>query len=220
MNHERYVLGVGYGLAWCTPGGPITRIALSEHPGSSEAIPLNYPGKRTEMVEGFDPSAKSRRKFRLVLEVVDPEAETIAGKSPPVIVAVSGSTRFMDVMAVKMWEFEKAGCIALGCHLLPDSYTKIPHHLAEFEGCAGAMDALHLRKIEIADKLYVVNKHGYIGESTSREIAYARTLGKPVEFMERERVGHLCRICGEIYNADKDHDCGVPDVGGTAAVQG
>jgi len=44
------------------------------------------------------------------------------------------------------------------------------------------LDALHLRKIDLADRILVVNPDGYIGESTSREIAYARASGKPVSF--------------------------------------
>lgn len=42
--------------------------------------------------------------------------------------------------------------------------------------------ALHLRKIDLADRVLVVNPGGYIGESTSREIAYAHAAGKPVSF--------------------------------------
>ena len=45
-----------------------------------------------------------------------------------------------------------------------------------------ALDALHLRKIDLADRVVVVNPGGYIGESTTREIAYARATGKPVSF--------------------------------------
>lgn len=44
------------------------------------------------------------------------------------------------------------------------------------------LDALHLRKIDLADRILVVNPGGYIGESTRREIAYARAAGKPVSF--------------------------------------
>jgi len=46
------------------------------------------------------------------------------------------------------------------------------------------LGALHLRKIELADRVLVVNPGGYIGESTSREIAYARAAGKPVSFTD------------------------------------
>jgi hypothetical protein len=45
-----------------------------------------------------------------------------------------------------------------------------------------ALDALHLRKIDLADRVLVVNPGGYVGESTSREIAYSHATGKPVSF--------------------------------------
>ncbi len=45
-----------------------------------------------------------------------------------------------------------------------------------------ALDALHLRKIDLADRVLVINPGGYIGESTRREIGYARATGKPVSF--------------------------------------
>jgi predicted phosphodiesterase len=47
-----------------------------------------------------------------------------------------------------------------------------------------ALGALHLRKIDLADGVLVVNPGGYIGESTSREIAYARATGKPISFTD------------------------------------
>ncbi len=46
------------------------------------------------------------------------------------------------------------------------------------------LDALHLRKIDLADRVLVVNPGGYVGESTRREIDYARAAGKPVSFTE------------------------------------
>lgn len=44
---------------------------------------------------------------------------------------------------------------------------------------------LHLRKIDLADAIFVVNVGGYIGESTGREIAYARTAGKEILYLEQ-----------------------------------
>lgn len=44
------------------------------------------------------------------------------------------------------------------------------------------LDALHLRKIDLADRVLIVNPGGYVGESTSREIEYAHATGKPVSF--------------------------------------
>lgn len=46
------------------------------------------------------------------------------------------------------------------------------------------LDALHLHKIDLADRVLVVNPGGYVGESTSREIAYAHATGKPVSFTD------------------------------------
>lgn len=42
------------------------------------------------------------------------------------------------------------------------------------------LDEMHLAKIDMADEIFIVNHGGYIGESTAREIAYARSHGKPV----------------------------------------
>lgn len=46
------------------------------------------------------------------------------------------------------------------------------------------LDALHLRKIDLADRVLIVNPGGYVGESTRREIAYAQAAGKPVTFTD------------------------------------
>lgn len=47
-----------------------------------------------------------------------------------------------------------------------------------------ALDALHRRKIDLADRVLVVNPGRYIGESTKQEIAYARSHNKPVSFTD------------------------------------
>lgn len=46
------------------------------------------------------------------------------------------------------------------------------------------LDALHLRKIDLADRVLIVNPGGYIGESTRRELAYAQGAGKPISFTD------------------------------------
>lgn len=45
-----------------------------------------------------------------------------------------------------------------------------------------ALNSAHLKKIELADAIYVVNLHGYIGEQVKKEIAYAQNLGKEIIF--------------------------------------
>lgn len=46
-----------------------------------------------------------------------------------------------------------------------------------------ALGELHLRKIDVADRVVVVNRDEHFGVSTMREIDYARTAGKPVTFV-------------------------------------
>ena len=97
------------------------------------------------------------------------------------VIVFCGSSKFTDMMAVCMWIVERdEHAIAMGLHLLPDWYCTFPDHLAEHEGVADEMDELHLRKIDMADEIFVVDVVGYIGDSTKREIAYAESKGKPI----------------------------------------
>jgi hypothetical protein len=50
------------------------------------------------------------------------------------------------------------------------------------------LDILHLSKIEEADLVRILNVGGYIGESTSRELDYARRLEKPIVWLEPEKT--------------------------------
>ena len=92
----------------------------------------------------------------------------------PKRVVFCGSSRFVDVMAVCAWLIERdERAISMALHLLPQWYPNlVDDHLAEAENVAGAMDALHLRKIDLADEIFVVNRNDYIGSSTANEIAY------------------------------------------------
>lgn len=112
----------------------------------------------------------------------------------PRIITLCGSSRFCCEMAILAWEFEKGGCVTLGLHLLPEGYCKekgmVPdidgriHHIGEQEGVEDQMDALHFKKIEMCDSIFVVNVGGYIGKSTAREIEYAKYLSRPISYLE------------------------------------
>ncbi len=45
------------------------------------------------------------------------------------------------------------------------------------------LNALHLRKIDLADSVMVVCPGNYIGESTAKEIAYATAAGKQIDYV-------------------------------------
>ncbi|MFJ9795843.1 hypothetical protein [Streptomyces sp. NPDC101145] len=104
--------------------------------------------------------------------------------SLPRIVVICGSTRFMTEMAEAEVRETQAGRIVVkpGCDL------KSPHELwadpAEARALKVRLDGLHRAKIRLADEVLVVGD--YIGDSTRAEIAYARSLGKPVRFTHPE----------------------------------
>ena len=46
------------------------------------------------------------------------------------------------------------------------------------------LDLIHLKKIDLADEIFVINVGGYIGSSTKREIEYAKLKGKSISYLE------------------------------------
>ncbi len=93
----------------------------------------------------------------------------------PEIVCLCGSIRFVEQMRAASRELTFAGVIVLA----PGEADAVVTAQQK-----AALDALHLHKIDLADRVLVVNPGGYVGESTSREIAYARATGKPVSFTD------------------------------------
>lgn len=117
----------------------------------------------------------------------------------PKIITLCGSSRFVDIMAAVGWILERdEGAIAMGLHLMPIWYFsqlyeytrgKIPNHLAEHEGIAEQMDKLHLCKIDLSNEIFVVNRNGYIGESTAKEIAHAESRNLPIRWYTSDPIG-------------------------------
>ncbi|WP_020580171.1 hypothetical protein [Actinopolymorpha alba] len=102
---------------------------------------------------------------------------TYIREAGPRIVCLCGSTRFRDEFAVANRQQTLAGRIVLA----PGVFGHSGDSLTEDD--KARLDELHLRKIDLAHSVLVVNPGGYIGESTRREIEYARRTGKPVAFM-------------------------------------
>lgn len=154
-------------------------------------------------------------------EKIKPIQSVRGTKEMTKIVCICGSSRFCEIMAVCAWLIEREEkAITMGLHLLPVWYTNIPdHHLAEHEGVAEAMDELHLRKIDLADEIFVVNRNSYIGKSTGKEIEYAKKHGKKIRWYSHDEIGILVeKIIQEFLNKapttrdreegkDRDTDC-------------
>lgn len=105
----------------------------------------------------------------------------------PIVVCLCGSTRFKDTFEEVARTETVAGRIVLTVNEFGnDGHPEKAHLRPVTPDEKARLDELHLRKIDLADEVLILNVGGYIGESTSRELAYARGHGKAVRFLEPE----------------------------------
>ena len=98
----------------------------------------------------------------------------------PEIVCLCGAARFANEMRAVEWELALAGVIVLAPHFPAageggDTFT---------EEQRATLGRLHLHRVDLADRVLVVNPGGYVGEATRREIAHAEASGTPVGFTD------------------------------------
>jgi hypothetical protein len=98
----------------------------------------------------------------------------------PTIVCLCGSTRFSEAFRAANLSETLAGRIVLtiGCDMRSDDALGLP------ADTKAMLDELHLRKIDLADEALILNVGGYVGDSTAREIQYARLRGKQIRYLE------------------------------------
>jgi len=95
----------------------------------------------------------------------------------PGIVCLCGSTRFKEAYETATKAETLRGKVVL-------SVGFFGHVEGEPTADLKAMlDELHLRKIEMADEVFILNVDGYIGKSTQAEIEYAGKIGKVVRYL-------------------------------------
>lgn len=102
----------------------------------------------------------------------------------PTVVCLCGSTRFSEAFREANLRETLAGKIVLsiGCVWHSDDALGLT------ENDKTMLDELHLRKIDMADEVLILNVDGYIGTSTANELAYARQQGKRIRFLECDRT--------------------------------
>ena len=96
------------------------------------------------------------------------------------IVTLCGSTRFKEQFLEVQKQLTLEGCIVISVGLFGHAGDKEVWQ----PGTKEMLDDMHLRKIDLADEIFVINVGGYIGESTKREIAYAAKTGKKINYLE------------------------------------
>ncbi len=95
------------------------------------------------------------------------------------IITLCGSTRFRDEFFEAQKRLTLQGYIVISVGLFGHSGDQE----VWTEGTKEMLDDMHLRKIDLADEIFVVNPGGYIGASTRNEIAYAKANNKKVNYL-------------------------------------
>lgn len=99
------------------------------------------------------------------------------------IVTLCGSTRFKDDFIRMQRELTLKGHIVLSVGLFGHSEGWYENGTIT-EEIKQMLDEMHKEKIAMSDEIMVINKDGYIGESTKEEIKFAESLGLRVLYME------------------------------------
>jgi len=97
------------------------------------------------------------------------------------VITLCGSTRFKDEFMGVQKRLTLEGNIVISVGLFGHSGD----NEVWIEGTKEMLDDMHLRKIDMADEIYVINVDGYIGTSTRNEIEYAKRTGKVVRYLEK-----------------------------------
>lgn len=109
--------------------------------------------------------------------------------TPFPVVTVCGSSRFRDEILAAVASLTAAGYLVISLGLF--GHTDLPDLNWETDGSdlKLMLDAMHRQKITMADAVLVVDPGGYVGESTRREVEYARRLGKQVYYRSANGLG-------------------------------
>ena len=109
----------------------------------------------------------------------------MTGKYP--VITLCGSTRFKEEFMEMQKKLTLAGNIVISVGLFGHAGdAEVWENMDEgtLTRTKEMLDDMHKRKIDMADEIFVINKNGYIGDSTRSEIAYALEHGKTVNYLE------------------------------------
>ena len=96
------------------------------------------------------------------------------------VITLCGSTKFKDEFISEQKRLTLEGNIILSVGIFGHSGDSEIWN----EGVKEMMDDMHKCRIDMSDEIFVINKNGYIGESTRSEIEYSTKTGKKVNYME------------------------------------
>lgn len=107
-------------------------------------------------------------------------------------VVLCGSRRFKPEIRKFGADLEKLGVVVYQpyLHSGQDEWEKLSEDYKKFIALGLTHD--HFYKIKMADVVFIYNKDGYSGNSTTMELGYAMALGKPI-YAYSDKDEELCR---------------------------
>lgn len=108
-------------------------------------------------------------------------------------VVLCGSRRFKPQIKKFANSLQKLGATVYSPYLHQggDEWNKLSDQYKKFVALGLTHD--HFYKIKMADVVYIYNKDGYSGVSTTMEIGAAASLGKPI-YAYSDKDEELCRL--------------------------
>lgn len=90
------------------------------------------------------------------------------------IITLCGSLKFQkEMMTIAEKMALEGNCVLTPIYPVLENYQRTDEQLNNLKN-------EHLKRIELADTILVVNVNDYIGDSTNSEIEYAKKLGKEI----------------------------------------
>jgi len=101
----------------------------------------------------------------------------------PEIVTLCGSTKFKEQFLEIQKKLSLEGKIVISVGLFGHADNE-----SEAWKNKETLDRVYLKKMDLADSIYVIDVGGYVGESTRREIEYAQSHNKKIKFYSQEKI--------------------------------
>ena len=94
------------------------------------------------------------------------------------VITICGSLKFEKEMMIVAEKLALEGnCVLTPIYPISENLQKTDEQLEKLKEA-------HFKRIELSDAILVINKDGYIGNSTKLEIEYAKKLNKEVMYLE------------------------------------
>lgn len=130
----------------------------------------------------------------------------------PRIYTLCGSTRFPPAFELANMHLSLQGHIVIGLGMMGHADEPRGARFLTSDGNENTLvkqglDRLHFHKIDLSDAIYVVNVGGYVGSSTRKEVAYARSSGKSVEWMFPDAIpSELVEVWSDFGSAENSKE--------------